>query len=64
MVKVIPSASVTKGSLAQIPGVDLRTTRQAMLWAGVQHIKSKEMGKDVSSGPVFLEKKNSPYIFI
>ena len=48
VVKFACSASVTQGSLVQIPGADLRTACQAMLAvAGIPH-KVEEDGTDVS----------------
>ena len=56
MVKLAHSSSVAWGSPVQIPGADLCTACQAMLWQ-VSHIKQRKMNMGVSSGPVFLSKK-------
>ena len=57
MVKFARSASVAQGLPVQIPGVDLRTAHQAIAVAGIPHIKWRNMGTDISSGPIFLSKK-------
>ena len=44
-----------QGSQVQIPGADLHTTHQAMLWLHIQN--KRKTGTDVSSGTIFLTKK-------
>ena len=56
VVKFTRSASAVQGSPVWISGADLCTACQAMLWQAC-HVKWREMGMDVSSGPVFLSKK-------
>ena len=59
MVEFMCSASTAQDSPVRILGAKLGTTYQSMLW-GHPTYKTEEMGKDVSSGPIFLkkEKKN------
>ena len=56
-VKFAHSASAAQGSPAQIPGADLTHHLSSHAVPGVPHIKSRKMGMDVSSQPVFLSKK-------
>ena len=56
-VKCARSASAAQGSLVQIPGVDVAPLGKSHAVVGVPYIKSRKMGMDVMSGPVFLSKK-------
>ena len=55
VVKFACSSLVAPGLPVPIPGVDLSTACQAMLWQ-VSHITQRKMGTDVSSGPAFFSK--------
>ena len=45
------------GSLVRIPGADMALLGKSHAVVGVPHIKQRKMGKDISSGPVFLSEK-------
>ena len=55
-VKFTCSTWAAWGSLVRILGTDLCTAYQVMLWK-VSHIKQRKMGRDVSSGLIFLKRK-------
>ena len=56
------STSAAQGSQVQIPGADLHTAHQAMLWRHPTYKKWRNTGTDVSSGPIFLSKKRKKSI--
>ena len=56
MVKFTHSTSVAWGLWVQIPGADLHTPHQAMLWRHPTY-KIEETDTNVSSGTVFLKQK-------
>ena len=64
-VKFARSTSATCGSLVRIPGSDpgCRPTHcsSSHVVAGIPHTKWRKMGTDVSSGPVFLSKKEEDW---
>ncbi len=45
------------GLWVQIPGVDLHTTHQAMLWWHPTYKNQRKMGTDVSLATIFLKQK-------
>ena len=60
MVKFACSALVAWGSQDWIPGMDLHTAHQTMLWwLPTYKIEERKTDTDVSSGPIFLTKKIS-----
>ena len=62
MLKSAHSALVAQGLQVQIPGMDLHTAHEAMLWRHPTYKKKKQrkIGTDVSSGPIVLLKKKVP----
>ena len=59
MVKFMHFPLAAQGSRFWIPGVDLHTARQAMLWQHPTYKKTEEDWQtDFSSGAVFLTKVN------
>ena len=57
VVEFLRSALVPQGSRVQIPGMDLHTTHQVMLWQHPTYKKWRKIGTDVSSGLIFLKQK-------
>ena len=55
-VKITCSASAAQSSPVQIPGAELGTAWQAMLWQA-SHIESRGRWAQMLAGPVFLSKK-------
>ena len=55
-VKLARSASAAWASLVRIPGAGMALLGKQCC-VGVPHIKERKMGTDVSSGPIFLKKK-------
>ena len=58
-VKFAHSTWAAKDSWVWIPGADLHTIHEAMLWLCPTD-KTERTGTDVSSEPIFLTKKNPP----
>ena len=56
VVKFTCSTSAAQDSQVRIPGVDLHTTHQAMLWWCPTY-KIERIGRDVSSGTIFFKQK-------
>ena len=54
--KLVCSTLVARGSWDQIPGADLHTTHQAVLWQ-CHTYKIDEDGTDVSLATIFLKQK-------
>ena len=57
MVKFTHSVLTAQGLLVQIPGADMALLGKSHAVVGIPHIKWRKLGTDVSSGPVFLNKK-------
>ena len=58
VVKFAHSASELQGLLVWIPGVDMVLLVKPCYGRRTKYIDWRKMGTDVSSGPVFLSKKN------
>ena len=60
-VKFARCTSVARGSMFWIPHVDMALLGKSHAVVGIPHIKWRKMGMDVSSGPVFLSKKEEDW---
>ena len=61
MVKFTHSPLPAQGSRVQIPGVDLHSTQQAMLWRGPTYKMEEDWHQDVSSATIFLKQKEEDW---
>ena len=62
VVGVAHSALTAWGSWVLIPGADLHTAGQAMLWRHPTYKRWRKIDTDISSGTIFLTKKPQPLI--